>query len=258
MPKFCEKCGATVQKPEQRFCLQCGAPLAPQEPPPHPAATICRSCGTAIKPGEKFCSKCLVRIPEDVPQQPRVTPAPVTSPIIPPVSRTPASVSPVPVSTAPQSVGTSRKNIAIAGILGLVLLIGVVVLFSGDDVGQPGNSFTGSWEQIPREGHDISDQSISVQDIQQRDQVLAGVAAALDNGDEQALLAGLSTGTREKYGAAGFGFSNEESAALADALRNARPITEYPQSTMFETSIGGKTLTFVMWKEGGSWKISGL
>lgn len=343
MLKSCQKCGAPVENPDQHFCQQCGAPLAQQgTPPPSPPVT-CRACGTPLKPGEKFCSNCLVMIQANGPQQtqsppPQATPAPVkspvspvvssspapvtcracgtplkpgekfcsnclvmvqtgapqhtqatpppaapapvkppvssvasrppasvspapvkppVSPVSPVVSRPPAPVSPAPASPALQKGGLPVKSIAIAGIIGLVLLVGIVVLFSDDDTGQPVNSPAAAGDQLPREQHDLSDQSISAQDVQLRNQALSEVAAALDSGDNQAVFSGLSAGTREKYGS-GLGLSSDEAAALAGALRSARPVTEYPHSTLYEARVDGKTLSFVMWKEEGSWKISGL
>jgi hypothetical protein len=243
MLKFCENCGAPLEKPGQHFCLQCGAPVVQKGSPPPAIPAVCKACGNPLRTGEKFCSKCLVRVGD----QPRNGPA---------LTLAPPAISPAPGSSSLQKGTTSIKTIAVVGILGLIILAGAVILISEDDTGSAGSSFTDT--QLPREAHDISDQPVTVQDIQQRDNVLTGIATALVKGDNQAVLAGLSAGTREKYGNGGLGLSDAESQVLADALRNAEPVKEYPQSAMYETSIDGRKLTFVMWKEEGSWKISGL
>ena len=85
----CRTCGA-VLAPDEKFCGNCGtktggapaaaapapvpAPAAPPAyiPPPQPAvafvagALVCRACGNPIKPGDKFCSKCLVKVPDNL------------------------------------------------------------------------------------------------------------------------------------------------------------------------------------------------
>lgn len=213
MQKFCENCGAPLEKPDQRFCLQCGKAIVT----------------SGIQPPQK--------------------PAPV-----PPAARPPPAV-PKTAPAAQKRGGGLLAGIVILGLFGLLVLGGLIILFEDDgpDTGAGYSSGTG----LPREAHDISDETISAADIEGRDSALEGVAVALESGSEQAVLAGLSAGNREKY-PSGLGLSAAESAALAGALRAAEPIREYPKATMYETSIGGKTLTFVMWKEAGSWKIAGL
>jgi predicted amidophosphoribosyltransferase len=90
--KVCKACGNPI-KPGDKFCSKClviipdipvaapaGYPApAPvyQAPPPAPpqyaapvpvapeaGAKVCKACGNPIKPGDKFCSKCLVIVPD--------------------------------------------------------------------------------------------------------------------------------------------------------------------------------------------------
>lgn len=37
---------------------------APAAAPPAPGGLVCKACGNPIKPGDKFCSKCLVKVPD--------------------------------------------------------------------------------------------------------------------------------------------------------------------------------------------------
>ncbi len=54
----CPQCGFT-NRPDARFCKQCGQPLpgAPPTPLP-PAGPICPACGAAARPGVSFCPRC--------------------------------------------------------------------------------------------------------------------------------------------------------------------------------------------------------
>jgi predicted amidophosphoribosyltransferase len=78
----CAACGSPVAE-KGRFCGVCGAsvnsivsssPLSPplkftsppaQHPSPPSGVRLCRSCGNQIKPGDKFCSKCLAKVVDD-------------------------------------------------------------------------------------------------------------------------------------------------------------------------------------------------
>jgi hypothetical protein len=53
----CPRCG-TVARPGARFCLNCGAALAPAIASP-PAMSVCPACGAvATRPGARFCQRC--------------------------------------------------------------------------------------------------------------------------------------------------------------------------------------------------------
>ncbi len=50
----CRSCGQAY-RPGDRFCVRCGASL------PEPAAdskSACAGCGTLLQPGDQFCAKC--------------------------------------------------------------------------------------------------------------------------------------------------------------------------------------------------------
>jgi predicted amidophosphoribosyltransferase len=106
---LCKACGSPI-KPGDKFCSKClvkvpdipaAAPAAfqapapvyqapppayqPPPPPPQqytaPVATaavglLCKACGNPIKPGDKFCSKCLVKVPDIPAAAPAAYPAP--------------------------------------------------------------------------------------------------------------------------------------------------------------------------------------
>ncbi len=91
---YCDKCGKPVT-PSDKFCRHCGKlqpllsssfdsskmgpPVKSQAnstptqknnaPPPAQPSKFrnCRACGTTIHPGDKFCSKCLVLVPDQPP-----------------------------------------------------------------------------------------------------------------------------------------------------------------------------------------------
>ena len=99
---ICASCGSPHAE-KGRFCGVCGASgssIAPPPPLPHPlkftappsqpsqppGARLCRSCGNPIKPGDKFCSKCLAKVVDDsmIASAPYQAPVPPVSPSPPP------------------------------------------------------------------------------------------------------------------------------------------------------------------------------
>ncbi len=50
----CPKCGKKNDT-ETKFCIECGASMAP---PPPPAPATCAQCGVALTAGTKFCGSC--------------------------------------------------------------------------------------------------------------------------------------------------------------------------------------------------------
>ena len=97
----CNSCGSPLS-PSEKFCGVCGAragpiatvlsapaPAAPVSVPPAPAAPAmgqpsgartCSACGNVIKPGDKYCSKCLAIVRENPPQETASYPPPVAVP----------------------------------------------------------------------------------------------------------------------------------------------------------------------------------
>jgi predicted amidophosphoribosyltransferase len=100
-PLLCSACGSPLS-PSEKFCGICGAragqtvPPAPSPSTPvylspdplvtgmgqNPAVQTCTACGNIIKPGDKFCSRCLVIVRDNPPKA--ATPAPV--PVKPPAA----------------------------------------------------------------------------------------------------------------------------------------------------------------------------
>jgi predicted amidophosphoribosyltransferase len=143
--KFCGSCGtktgdapaaavpapAPAPAPRQPLApapvYQAPPPPAYQPPPPPPpqyaapapapvtaapaaGSLVCKACGNPIKPGDKFCSKCLVKVPDDF------TPAPAAYQVPPPVYQPPpppppqyAAPAPAPVTATPAAGGLVCK-----------------------------------------------------------------------------------------------------------------------------------------------------
>jgi predicted amidophosphoribosyltransferase len=108
--KFCGVCGASVNSvnsPPPLFPpISFDTPSA-QQPSHPPRARLCRSCGNPIKPGDKFCSKCLAKVVDDSASasEPLQAPAPlVLSP--PPPLFTPA---PSPPPAQPSGIRLCRS-----------------------------------------------------------------------------------------------------------------------------------------------------
>ena len=56
----CPKCGAATN-PGDKFCMECGSPLAapkPVQPAPQPQPQVCPACGSPVEPTFKFCMTC--------------------------------------------------------------------------------------------------------------------------------------------------------------------------------------------------------
>ena len=120
--RTCRACGNPI-KPGDRYCSKClvsvqdegGSPVvpapapaaagippvAPAPVPPAPAITppetgkilTCRACGNPIKPGDRYCSKCLVSVQDEG-----------GSPVVPAPAPAAAGVPPAPVVSATEPV----------------------------------------------------------------------------------------------------------------------------------------------------------
>jgi hypothetical protein len=95
---FCINCGA-ARRPGSLFCSGCGtkfpatarpvtpAPAAASPPvtrspavaAPAPSSAVCKACGNPLRPGEKFCSRCLVTVPDEVAARQPPAPAPAVA-----------------------------------------------------------------------------------------------------------------------------------------------------------------------------------
>lgn len=58
----CTGCGAPV-KPDDRFCVRCGATLIEAQKP------VCAVCGTLLSEDDQFCRKCGTRVTHKESQQ---------------------------------------------------------------------------------------------------------------------------------------------------------------------------------------------
>jgi len=126
----CPTCGFE-NRPDARFCKQCGQPIQVQAAPaspPMPPGTICPACGATAKPGARFCPRCGKPLPA-VPAQPSTPPpAPAQMPVTQPAM--PAGIAPQPGYAAPPPVPPpSTPQAARRGLPGWVWWAGGVLVF---------------------------------------------------------------------------------------------------------------------------------
>ncbi len=117
----CGSCGSPLS-PSEKFCGICGtragqiappsppgpssttpvyvpvpAPVSPQVPSSLPVMgeptgiRTCKACGNVIKPGDKYCSKCLVIVRDNLPPAAAPVSPPVQPPVQPPPTAAPGS-----------------------------------------------------------------------------------------------------------------------------------------------------------------------
>lgn len=117
----CPQCGLE-NRPDARFCKQCGQPLqaqAAQPVSPPPTGDVCPACGATAKPGTRFCSRCGKPLPAE-PAQPSPppagtepamppTPQPYAAPPSPPPPAAPAYAQP-PVQLPPPAVPAAAEH----------------------------------------------------------------------------------------------------------------------------------------------------
>ena len=104
---ICIACG-TVLGAQDRFCYECGTPVAPvadaASPGPAPAF-LCAACGASMNPGDRFCMACGAPAPAD---QPAVAPAsaekPAPEPAPAPESVVAPAASEAPAAAMPQAL----------------------------------------------------------------------------------------------------------------------------------------------------------
>lgn len=103
----CPNCGFD-NRPDARFCKQCGyaltslvpsPPAAPSSAPALPP-TACPHCGAPLKAGARFCSRCGQAVQETTAVSPAPSP-PYTAPQAVPPPAMPAAVAPPPSGTKP-------------------------------------------------------------------------------------------------------------------------------------------------------------
>ncbi|MCP4544373.1 MAG: zinc ribbon domain-containing protein [Chloroflexi bacterium] len=93
----CPKCGLE-NRPDARFCKQCGQALAQQAVPPAIPVNICPACGVTTKPKARFCPRCGKPLASDLTQpsfsvtDTAPTPSSITQPYATPPSPPPPIV----------------------------------------------------------------------------------------------------------------------------------------------------------------------
>lgn len=133
----CPNCGFD-NRPDARFCKQCGYSLTATPTAAVSTVTVCPHCGAPLKAGVRFCSRCGQSASGTPPAAP-VPPSPqYTAPqAVPPL--VPAAVTPPPAGTKPGLVmGASAPArprrfpwvwLLIGGVVILGIIAVLVVLF---------------------------------------------------------------------------------------------------------------------------------
>ena len=92
----CPKCG-DENRPEARFCKQCGQSLGAQAAPPESPTipgTVCPACGATVRPRSRFCPRCG---------------KPLLAKLAPP-TRDPSLAAPPPAGTQPYAMPSSAPT----------------------------------------------------------------------------------------------------------------------------------------------------
>ncbi len=109
----CSKCDFE-NRPDARFCKQCGQTMQAQATQPTPsvsAGTVCSACGATAKPGARFCPRCgnplatrpAPSTPTPASQPPTPSPSPSPSPSPQPSTQPSLPATPAPQTAAPPS-----------------------------------------------------------------------------------------------------------------------------------------------------------
>lgn len=144
----CPKCGFE-NRPDARFCKECGQPMQAQAvapAPPTPPTTVCASCGATAKPGARFCPRCgkpLAAEPTpptptpppsaaQMPTQPSMPPLPqqyAPAPSPPPPAQPPAYAQPPAQPPPPAAPFTAGRRFPgwLWGVAGLAAVICIAV-----------------------------------------------------------------------------------------------------------------------------------
>lgn len=117
----CTNCGFE-NRPDARFCKQCGQPL-PAQPTP-PASVICPACGATAKPGALFCPRCGKPLPASTPPPSAAPSMQATQPSMGPL---PQPYGPPPTAPAPAKRRPSRWPLWVAGIIAFLCVVGLIV-----------------------------------------------------------------------------------------------------------------------------------
>jgi hypothetical protein len=104
----CPKCG-DENRPEARFCKQCGQSLGAQAAPPEPPTipgTVCPACGATARPRSRFCPRCGKPLQSEPPS---LAPAPTAGDQTD-AAPSPAPAPPVQPPQAPTSTAPERRS----------------------------------------------------------------------------------------------------------------------------------------------------
>lgn len=94
-------------------------------------------------------------------------------------------------------------------------------------------------------------------DIAAGNKAVSDAAAAIDANDDDAFTALMSQDTLSRvHGSPDL--TGPEAKGLAKGLKNARIVMEKPDAFTYETTVNGVDIMFLVIKEDGAWKLSGL
>jgi hypothetical protein len=93
--------------------------------------------------------------------------------------------------------------------------------------------------------------------IRYTDAAVSDLSKALDTGNDAAVLALMTNSSRAQYGGS-LNLSAAEEKQLAADLKDADIIETYENAVVYEMRKGNEKLTFLVIKEGESWKVYGL
>lgn len=94
-------------------------------------------------------------------------------------------------------------------------------------------------------------------DKEASNKAVSDAAAAIESNDPQAFTALMSSDVLSRVSGTP-DLTTPEAVRIAAGLRSARIVNEKKDAFVYETSIDGTDISFLVIKEDGAWKISGL
>jgi hypothetical protein len=132
----CPRCG-DENRPEARFCKQCGQSLGAQAAPPEPPTIpgiVCPACGATARPRARFCPRCGRSLLAE--------PSPAPAPPAPPPTQPPRAPAPtVPKRRSSRRLwwaGCSLVFVCIAALVTIAVVFGPKITGTDEENAAPG------------------------------------------------------------------------------------------------------------------------